>query len=84
MMNPIQILQTFMGKGGNPQQLVMKALGMAGNNNPMIKNLVNMANQGNSQAVEQFARNFMKEKGMDFDKEFSSFMSNFQQVSKQG
>ena len=84
MMNPIQILQTFMGKGGNPQQLVMKALGIAGNNNPMINNLVNMANQGNSQAVEQFARNFMKEKGMDFDKEFSSFMSNFKQASKQG
>ena len=73
----MQVLQTFMGKGGNPQQLVMKALGMVGNNNPMISNLVNMANQGNSQGVEQFARNFMKEKGMDFDKEFNSFMNNF-------
>lgn len=77
MMNPMQVLQTFMGKGGNPQQLVMKALGMVGNSNPMISNLVNMANQGNSQGVEQFARNFMKEKGMDFDKEFNSFMNNF-------
>ena len=76
-MNPLQILQSFMGKGGNPQDLVMKAIGMAGNNNPVIRNLVNMAKQGDSQSVEQFARNFFREKGMDFDKEFSSFMSNF-------
>lgn len=76
-MNPMQILQNFMGKGGNPQDLVMRALNMAGNNNPMIGNLVNLAKQGNSQGVEQFARNFMKEKGMDFDQEFNKFMSNF-------
>ena len=76
-MNPMQILQSFMGKGGNPQDLVMRAIGMAGNNNPMIGNLVNMAKQGNSQGIEKFARNYFKERGMDFDKEFNSFMSNF-------
>jgi hypothetical protein len=75
-MNPIEILRGFMGKGGNPQELVMKAMGMS-SGNPMISNLVNMAKQGNSQGVEQFARNYLKEKGMDFDKEFNSFMSNF-------
>lgn len=76
-MNPIQILQSFIGKGGNPQQLVMRALNIAGNNNPMISNLVNMAKQGNQQGVEQFARNYLKEKGLDFDKEFKTFLSNF-------
>lgn len=76
-MNPIQILKTFMGKGGNPQELVTRAMGMAGNNNPMFNNLMNMARQGNSQRIEQFARNFFKEKGMDFDTEFNKFMSNF-------
>ena len=75
-MNPIEILKGFMGKGGNPQELVMRAMGI-NNNNPMISNLVNMAKNGNAQGVEQFARNYLKEKGMDFDKEFSSFMSNF-------
>ena len=78
-MNPIEILKGFMGKGGNPQELVMRALNIAGNNNPMISNLVNMAKQGNQQGVEQFARNYFREKGVDFDKEFSSFLSNFKQ-----
>jgi hypothetical protein len=78
-MNPIEILKGFMGNGGNPQVLVNKALGMVGNNNPMIANLVNMAKSGNTQGIEQFARNYMKERGMDFDKEFASFMNNFNQ-----
>lgn len=76
-MNPMQILQNFMGKGGNPQQLVQKAIGMSNNNNPMIANLINLAQNGNTENVEQFARNYCKERNMDFDKEFSAFMSNF-------
>ena len=78
-MNPMQILKGFMGKGGNPQQLVQKAIGMTNNSNPMIANLINMARNGNSEGIEQFARNYCNEKGMDFDKEFSAFMSNFNQ-----
>ena len=74
-MNPMQILQNFMGKGGNPQQLVQKAI--ANNSNPMIANLVNLAQTGNKEQIEQFARNYCKERNMDFDKEFNSFMSNF-------
>ena len=76
-MNPIQVLQNFMGKGGNPQQLLQKAMGMNGNNNPMIANLMNLAKSGNKEQVEQFARNVCKERGIDFDKEFNSFISNF-------
>ena len=75
-MNPIQILKTFMGKGGNPEQLILKTI-TGNNSNPMIENLVNMAKKGNSKGVETFARNFFKEKGRDFDKEFSEFMQNF-------
>lgn len=76
-MNPMEILKTFVNGGGNPQQVLMKAIGMNGNNNVMISNLMNMANKGDAKGVEQFARNYLKEKGMDFDKEFSAFMSNF-------
>ena len=36
-----------------------------------------MANTGNTKGIETFAKNIMKEKGMDFDKEFSNFMANF-------
>lgn len=75
MNNPIDILKNFMMGGGNPQNLVMKAIG--NNNNPMIRNLLNMAKSGDKQQIEQFARNYMNERGMDFDTEFEKFMSNF-------
>ena len=76
-MNPMQILSQFMSNGGNPQELVMKTIEMSSVNPTMINNLVNMAKQGNYQGVEQFARNYLKGNGMDFDKEYNSFMSNF-------
>ena len=50
---------------------------IANNNNPMLKNLLEMAQQGNSKGIEDFARNLYKEKGRDFDKEFSAFMSQY-------
>lgn len=76
-MNPIQILQNFLGKGGNVQQLLMQVMSTTQNNNPMINNLMNMANSGNSQGIENFARNFFRDRGRDFDTEFNQFMSNF-------
>lgn len=59
----------------NPQQLVMKML--ANNTNPIFNNLIKMANAGDVKGVEAFAKNIMKEKGIDFNKEFSNFMTNF-------
>lgn len=79
-MNPMSMIQMFMGKGGNPQQLVNMVMSKFGGNISqfgMIGNLINMAQQGNMQGVETFARNLYKSKGMDFDKEFSNFMGNF-------
>ncbi len=75
MNNPMNILKTFFNGGGNPKDLVMKAM-LGNNSNAMINNLVNMAKNGNSQGIEEFARNFFKEKGRDFDKEFADFMQN--------
>lgn len=74
MMNPINLIKMMNGKM-NPQQIVMNLLGQ--NNNPMINNLIKMANDGNQKGVEDFARNLFKGQGRDFDKEMSSFMSNF-------
>ena len=76
MMNPIQVLKTFLGNGGNPQDLLQKAIGMTNNSNPMIANLVNLAQNGNKEEVEKIARNICKERSIDFDKEFSAFMKN--------
>lgn len=72
-MNPMQMLQSFITKGLSPQKIVEQ---MAGNN-PMMVNLVKMANAGDTDGVEKVARNMFKEKGRDFDKEFSEFKSKF-------
>lgn len=72
-MNPMQVLQNFITKGLSPQKIVEQ---MAGNN-PMMANLIKMANAGDTDGVEKVARNMFKEKGRDFDKEFSEFRSKF-------
>lgn len=72
-MNPMQMLQNFLTKGLSPQKIVEQ---MAGNN-PMMANLIKMANVGDTDGVEKIARNMFKEKGRDFDKEFSEFKSKF-------
>lgn len=71
-MNPMEMLKGIK----NPQQFIMQNV-MKNNSNPMISQLVKMANGGDSKQIEDFARNFCKERGKDFDKEFSSFMNNF-------
>lgn len=75
-MNPINLIQ--MMKGGNPQQIVMQ---MMNNpqiaNNPMAKNMIEMAKNGNLQGIEEMGRNIAKERGIDFDKAFSDFKSQF-------
>ena len=73
-MNPIQLLQGFLGKGLSPQQIVKQ---MMGKSNPMLTNLMNMAQKGDTKGIETFARNMFKEKGRDFDKEFAEFRGNF-------
>lgn len=72
-MNPMQMLQNFITKGFSPQKIVEQLA----NNNPMMANLIKMANSGDTSGVENFARNMFKEKGRDFDKEFSEFRSKF-------
>ena len=72
-MNPMQMLQSFLTKGLSPQKIVEQIAG----NNPMMANLVKMANAGDTDGVEKVARNMFKEKGRDFDKEFSEFKSKF-------
>ena len=67
-MNPIE----FMKGIKNPQQFVMNMLKQ--NQNPMAIQLMQMVKNGNTNQIEQFARNICKERGMDFDKSFSEFM----------
>lgn len=73
MNSPINMIKNFMNKL-TPQQIVMN---MLGNNNPMLNNLIDMAQKGDSKGVEEFARNFCRERNVEFDDEFSKFVSNF-------
>ena len=69
----MKMLQSFIIKGVSPQKIVEQMVG----SNPMMSNLMKMANAGDTSGVENFARNMFKEKGRDFDKEFSEFRSKF-------
>ena len=72
-MIPDNIIKMF--KGQNPKQLAMNMAKQS--SNPMIANLMKMANEGKTQGIEEFARNIMQERGMDFDSEFANFMQLF-------
>ena len=74
MNNPMQFMNMLKGIK-NPKDAVINMVKT--NNNPMVKNLVEMAEKGDSQGVENFARNILKEQGRDFDAEMNEFMKNF-------
>lgn len=61
--------------GKNPQEVASQLL--MNNTNPIFWNLIKMAQNGDTKGLENFARNLFKEKGRNFDEEFSQFMSNF-------
>lgn len=53
-------------------------LGMLKNNsNPIFSNLLQMAEKNDVQGLENFARNFCKERNCDFDKEIKNFQNMF-------
>lgn len=68
-MNPINFIQNYMLKGMTPKGIVKQLAG----NNPMLGNLINMAEKGDNEGVENFARNMLKERGMNLDEELSKF-----------
>jgi hypothetical protein len=74
MNNPMQFMNMLKGIK-SPKDAVINMVKT--NNNPMVKNLVEMAEKGDSQGVENFARNMLKEQGRDFDAEMNEFMKNF-------
>ena len=74
-MNPMEMLKNFIGKGLSPQQILNNMI--SNNNNPVLSNLIQKAKQGDTKGVEDFARNFFKEQGRDFDKEYLQFKNSF-------
>ena len=73
-MNPLNMIKGMMGNM-NPKNIVMNML--KNNTNPIFANLIEMANKNDVKGLENFARNYMKDKGRDYDKEFNDFKSMF-------
>lgn len=73
-MNPLNMIKGMMGNM-NPKNMAMNML--KGNTNPIFSNLIDMANKGDTKGVENFARNYMKSQGKDFDQEFNNFKEMF-------
>lgn len=73
-MNPFNMLKGMMGNM-NPKNMAMNML--KNNTNPIFNNLIDMANKNDVKGLENFARNYMKEQGKDFDKEFNDFKNIF-------
>lgn len=67
-MNPTEIIKNFITKGMTPKGIVKNMT----KNNPIFSSLIDMAEKGDNKGVETFARNLLKEKGMDFDKEMAN------------
>lgn len=68
-MNPTNFIKNYMLRGLTPKGIVKQLAG----NNPILGNLINMAEKGDNQGVENFARNVLKERGMNLDEELSKF-----------
>lgn len=62
--NPLQFIQSLINKGSAPKEIVKSVIG---NKNPIFNNLIDMAEKGDTKGVETFARNFCKERGIDYD-----------------
>lgn len=68
-MNPINMIKQYMLQGLTPKGILSKM----SVNNPILNNVIAMAQNGDTKGVENFARNICKQKGLDFDTEFSKF-----------
>lgn len=60
-------------QGKNPEQLMMDFLQRQMGDSPLLS----MAQRRDSRGIEQFARNYYKQQGKDFDKEFQAFRQMF-------
>lgn len=70
--DPMQLIQQIKN-GQNPQQLMMSVLENQMGNTPMGANLLNLAKNNQTAEIEKIARNIMRQRGLDYDKEFNAF-----------
>lgn len=72
-MNIMQMINIL--KGRNPEEMVMSMIKNQQIKDPMINELIGLAQKGDINSVTKIAENYFGKRGMDFNKEFNSFMS---------
>lgn len=73
--NPMQIIQMIKG-GMNPQQIISQVLPQF-NGIPVVQNAYTMMQNGNTQGLQQIARNLAQQRGINFDTQFANFKNSF-------
>ena len=71
-LNPMRVIEQIR-QGQNPQQIMIQYLENKLGDTPMGANLLELAKNNRSADIEQIARNLLKQRGLDFDKEFTAF-----------
>lgn len=70
--DPLQLI-TMIRQGKNPQQLMLSILDANASQNPMYKNLKTLAQNNQTHQIESIARNYARERGIDYDTAFNGF-----------
>ena len=73
-MNPVNMIKQYIMKGFTPKGILQQM----NIRNPILSNVIGMAQNGDTKGVENFARNICKQRGLDFDTEFSKFKNTLQ------
>ena len=60
----------------NPKQIAQGLIKKIGTSNPVVNELSRLADNGDTKGIENLARDYFKNQGMDFDEEYKKFMSN--------
>lgn len=74
--NPLQLISSLRN-GGNPQAIATQLIKENFPNDPTMSNLLQMGQKGDTQGIENFARQYFGQQGLDFDKEMSTFLQMF-------
>lgn len=72
-LNPMALMSLL--RQGNPKQIAMTLIQSNFQNNPMAMNLVQMGERGDTQGLQQFARQYLGQQGLDFNTEMQNLMN---------
>lgn len=72
-LNPMALMSLL--RQGNPKQIAMTLIQSNFQNNPMAMNLIQMGERGDTQGLQQFARQYLGQQGLDFNTEMQNLMN---------